>query len=139
MPFMFENLTVYQKAVDLIDQITTLTEQFPRGYYYLTDQLNRAALSIATNLAEGNGRKECFGYVRTGVKLEAGKTYLLEVRFRVEGFEDVNRHLVHGFFGAGFNNGVFKYRKDGKWVVGRHRFKGPAKALGGDAGAVGDA
>ena len=53
---MFENLDVYQKAVDFIDQITSLTGQFPRGYYFLTDQLNRAALSIATNLAEGNGR-----------------------------------------------------------------------------------
>ncbi len=56
MAFMFENLDVYQKAVDFIDQITSLTEQFPRGYYFLTNQLNRAALSIATNLAEGNGR-----------------------------------------------------------------------------------
>ena len=56
MAFMFENLQVYQKAVDFIDEVTTLTEQFPRGYYFLVDQLNRAALSIATNLAEGNGR-----------------------------------------------------------------------------------
>ncbi|MHC4982298.1 MAG: four helix bundle protein [Planctomycetota bacterium] len=53
---MFENLEVYQKAVDLADQVTVLTEGFPRGYYFLTDQLNRAGLSIATNLAEGNGR-----------------------------------------------------------------------------------
>lgn len=56
MPFMFENLEVYQKALDFIEQVTTLTESFPRGYGFLTDQLNRAALSIATNLAEGNGR-----------------------------------------------------------------------------------
>jgi four helix bundle protein len=28
----------------------------PRGYGFLVDRLNRAALSIATNLAEGNGR-----------------------------------------------------------------------------------
>ena len=33
-----------------------LTEAFPRGYGFLVDQLNRAALSIATNLVEGNGR-----------------------------------------------------------------------------------
>ncbi|MCG3180119.1 MAG: hypothetical protein BIFFINMI_02474 [Phycisphaerae bacterium] len=56
MPFMFENLQVYQIAVDLADQVAQLAEKFPRGYYFLTDQLNRAALSIATNLAEGNGR-----------------------------------------------------------------------------------
>ena len=56
MAFMFENLQVYQKAVDLADRIATLAETFPRGYYFLVDQLNRAALSIATNLAEGNGR-----------------------------------------------------------------------------------
>jgi four helix bundle protein len=53
---MFENLEVYQKAVNLADQVSALTEGFPRGYYFLVDQLNRAALSIATNLAEGNGR-----------------------------------------------------------------------------------
>ncbi|MFA5864047.1 MAG: four helix bundle protein [Phycisphaerae bacterium] len=56
MSFMFENLQVYQKAVDLADVVASLTENFPRGYYFLVDQLNRAALSIATNLAEGNGR-----------------------------------------------------------------------------------
>lgn len=56
MAFMFENLEVYQKAVDFADSVTALTESFPRGYGFLVDQLNRAALSIATNLAEGNGR-----------------------------------------------------------------------------------
>lgn len=56
MPFMFENLEVYQKSVDLAEQIINLTDEFPKGYYFLTDQLNRASLSIATNIAEGNGR-----------------------------------------------------------------------------------
>jgi hypothetical protein len=46
LAFMFENLQVYQKAVDLADRIASLTETFPRGYYFLVDQLNRAALSI---------------------------------------------------------------------------------------------
>jgi len=56
MAFMFENLTVYQKAVDFADRTTDLAGQFPRGYYFLADQLNRASLSISTNIAEGNGR-----------------------------------------------------------------------------------
>src|SRR5271157_2498305 len=56
MAFMFENLHIYQKAVTLADEIAAQAERFPRGYDFLVDQLNRAALSIATNLAEGNGR-----------------------------------------------------------------------------------
>ena len=78
MPFMFEKLEVYQKAVDFADQIAALTEGFPRGYGFLTDQLNRAALSIAANLAEGNGRftkpdrKHFFTGVRAGVRTAAG-------------------------------------------------------------------
>jgi len=56
MPFMFENLEVYQKSVDLSEKIISLSEEFPRGFYFLSDQLNRASLSIATNIAEGNGR-----------------------------------------------------------------------------------
>jgi four helix bundle protein len=56
MAFMFEKLEVYQKAVNFADNIIRHTEQFPRGYYFLIDQLNKAALSISTNIAEGNGR-----------------------------------------------------------------------------------
>lgn len=56
MPFMFQKLEVYQKAIDLADKITKLTNEFPKGTYYLTDQLNRAALSVSLNIAEGNGR-----------------------------------------------------------------------------------
>ena len=56
MTFTVENLDVYQKAADLADEISALTKGFPRGYYFLVDQLNRVALPVATNLAEGNRR-----------------------------------------------------------------------------------
>jgi four helix bundle protein len=56
MAFLFEKLDVYRKAVDFADEICELTKNFPKGNYYLTDQLNRAALSISANIAEGNGR-----------------------------------------------------------------------------------
>jgi four helix bundle protein len=72
--FSFEKLLVYQKAVDFSDAICTRTEQFPRGYGFLIDQLNRASLSISTNIAEGNGRftkpdrKHFFGIARGSVQ-----------------------------------------------------------------------
>lgn len=71
MPFLFEKLEVYQKAVTLAATISALTDTFPKGNYYLIDQLNRAALSIAANLAEGNGRwhandRKQFFYIARG-------------------------------------------------------------------------
>ena len=56
MAFAFEKLIVYQKAIAYADHICAFTEGFPRGYGFLSDQLNRASVSIAANIAEGNGR-----------------------------------------------------------------------------------
>ena len=74
MAFAFEKLKVYQKAVAFADAACTLTRGFPRGCFFLADQLNRAALSIAANIAEGNGRftkpdrKNFFGIARGSVQ-----------------------------------------------------------------------
>jgi four helix bundle protein len=74
MSFAFERLLVYQKSVDFADAICSTTEEFQRGYGFLVDQLNRAALSISSNIAEGNGRftvpdrKHFFGIARGSVQ-----------------------------------------------------------------------
>ena len=88
---MFENLEVYQKAIDFIDQTTSLTDHFPRGYYFLTNQLNRAAVSIATNIAEGNGRftkadRKNFFIIARGSTQEC--VALLEITRRKKFIED---------------------------------------------------
>ncbi len=56
MTFAFEKLLVYQKSVDFADAVCDLTEQFPAHYNHLADPVNRASLSILSNIAEGNGR-----------------------------------------------------------------------------------
>jgi four helix bundle protein len=74
MAFAFEKLLVYQESVDFAEAVCAATRRFPRGYYFLADQLNRAALSIAANLAEGNGRftipdrRNFFGIARGSVR-----------------------------------------------------------------------
>jgi four helix bundle protein len=71
MPFLVENLRVYQKALDFAEQASLVCDSFPKGTYYLSDQLNRAALSISLNIAEGNGRwhkaeRKNFFYIARG-------------------------------------------------------------------------
>lgn len=78
-------------------------------------------------MAEGNGRGQCYGYVRYPVRLMGGKTYRMQVKFHFAGFEDVNRHLVHGVFTRKFNNGIFQYTREGNTALGEGRFAGPAQ------------
>lgn len=55
MPFKFERLIVWQKAIDLSAEIDRVTKKFPREeIYILTSQIKRATDSIALNIAEGS-------------------------------------------------------------------------------------
>jgi len=53
----FQDLQVWQRAVELSVAIYKLTDTFPKQEQYgLTSQLQRAAVSVASNIAEGRGR-----------------------------------------------------------------------------------
>src|SRR5262245_53571165 len=54
----YRDLIAWQKAMDLVEQIYKSSRQFPRDETYgLTSQLRRAAVSIPSNIAEGQGRR----------------------------------------------------------------------------------
>ncbi len=77
MAFKFENLKVWQRAVDFTTSIHELTKKFPKDeLYVLTPQIKRAADSIALNIAEGStGQsnaefRQFLGYaVRSGIEV----------------------------------------------------------------------
>ena len=48
IPFLFEKLEVYQKALAFAERVSTLTEPFARGHWYLADQLTRVRAAPRT-------------------------------------------------------------------------------------------
>lgn len=58
MRFKFEKLEIWQEARELVNKIYSLTKKFPAEEKFgLTDQLRRAAVSVALNIAEGTNRR----------------------------------------------------------------------------------
>lgn len=57
MSSTYRDLKAWQTAMDMVQDIYGLTQAFPKEETYgLTIQLRRAAVSIASNIAEGKGR-----------------------------------------------------------------------------------
>ena len=53
----YRDLVLWQKAVDLVTDIYSVTAVFPKPELYgLADQMRRSAVSIPSNVAEGQGR-----------------------------------------------------------------------------------
>jgi four helix bundle protein len=53
----YQELIAWQKAIALVTEIYSLTAAFPHTEIYgLTSQLRRAAVSVPSNIAEGQGR-----------------------------------------------------------------------------------
>jgi four helix bundle protein len=53
----YRDLIVWQKAIAFVTEIYRITQSFPKDEMYgLTSQIRRAAVSIPSNIAEGQGR-----------------------------------------------------------------------------------
>ena len=53
----YQKLSVRQKAMDLTQEIYSITEKFPsKEIYGIIAQMRRSAISIPSNIAEGNER-----------------------------------------------------------------------------------
>lgn len=53
----YRELIAWQRAMQFVTEVYRLTRRFPREEMYgLTNQLRRAAVSVPSNIAEGQGR-----------------------------------------------------------------------------------
>ena len=61
----FRDLRVWQAAMNLVEQVYGLTQTFPKHELYgLAGQMQRAAVSIPSNIAEGHTREHTREYVQ---------------------------------------------------------------------------
>jgi four helix bundle protein len=63
--FLTDELDVWQKSIDLVMELYKITESFPAEERYgLISQIQRAGVSIPSNIAEGWGRGSTKEYVQ---------------------------------------------------------------------------
>jgi four helix bundle protein len=73
----YRDLKVWQRGIDLVEDVYALTKSFPREEKFgLTAQVRRAAVSIPSNIAEGWGRGSTKDYMHF---LRIARSSLLEV------------------------------------------------------------
>lgn len=78
----YEDLEVWQKAMDVVTLVYRFTKNFPREELYgLSSQLRRAAVSIPSNIAEGQGRRSTKEFLN---HLSMARGSLLEVETQTE-------------------------------------------------------
>ena len=78
----FRDLVVWQRAVDLAVLIYRTTEQFPKSEMYgLTNQMRRASVSVASNIAEGYNRSQA--KLRHFLEIARGSLAELETQLEI--------------------------------------------------------
>jgi len=61
----YQELIAWQKAMDLVLRVYEITDLFPQKELFgLTNQLRRSAVSVPSNIAEGQGRNTTGDFIR---------------------------------------------------------------------------
>lgn len=76
----FEDLRAFQRALDLMVDVYTATEEFPKHELYgLTAQMRRASCSVVSSIAEGQGRLT-YGEWRQMLSTARGSLYEVQAQ-----------------------------------------------------------
>ncbi len=96
----YRDLVVWQRSMDLAESCYRITATFPREEIYgLTSQIRRAAVSVPSNIAEGNGRENTGAYIQF-LRVAQGSLKELETQLLLAGrigiaAEDRSRPLLN--------------------------------------------
>jgi len=78
----FRDLRVWQAGMDLVEHVYLLTQTFPKHEVYgLASQMQRAAVSIPSNIAEGHTREHLKEYLQ---HLSIARSSLAELETQLE-------------------------------------------------------
>ena len=92
----YRELIVWQEAIKLAKVVYKLTEKFPRQETYaLADQIRRAAVSVPSNIAEGQARRapgdfRRFLHISLGSLAEVDTQLVLAQEFGYLSQDDIN-------------------------------------------------
>ena len=81
--YSFRDLEVWKKSLQMAVVVYRLTKGFPRDETYgLSSQMRRAAVSIASNIAEGHGRLNT-GEYRQFLGIARGSNFELQTQLEI--------------------------------------------------------
>jgi len=81
----YRDLIAWQKAMELVESVYSATKDFPREEVYaLTSQLRRAAVSVPSNIAEGQGRTSSKEFLKF-LSIAHGSVRELETQIIISG------------------------------------------------------
>jgi four helix bundle protein len=79
----FRDLVVWQRSIQLAESIYRLTKCFPKEEMYgLTSQIRRSAVSVPSNIAEGQGRLST-GEFRQFLGMARGSNFELQTQLEI--------------------------------------------------------
>ena len=79
----YKDLIVWQKSMNLVEDIYNTTHDFPlKEQFVLTSQIRRAAISIPSNIAEGYGRNTTKNYIQF-LTISRGSLFELETQIEL--------------------------------------------------------
>lgn len=84
----FKKLKIWKRAMELCNDVFGITKSFPKSEIYsLASQMNRSAISIPSNIAEGSSRKSSKEFKRY-LEISLGSLFELQTQIVLSSYKE---------------------------------------------------